>query len=80
MSKNIDRRTLIQRRDHLLSEYKDLRKNKNPFENLEVMEAVLASNVNLLSNILGHSFNIFRGEVEPWDEAPENMYTLSKEE
>lgn len=78
--KKLDRREIIQIRDALLEDYNDLRKDKNPMENLEVQETILASQINILSYVLGHSFNIFRGETQSTVTAPDIMYTKSIEQ
>ena len=79
MGKTLDRKTVTQLRDSLLEDYNDLRKAKNPSENFGTQEAVLASQINILSYILGHSFNLFRGEIGTWPEVSDKMYTKSLE-
>ena len=79
MGKTLDRKTVTQLRDSLLEDYNDLRKGKNPAENFGTQEAVLASQINILSYVLGHSFNLFRGEIGVWPESPDKMYTKSTE-
>jgi hypothetical protein len=80
IDKPIDRATVIQHRDFLVTEYVDMRKAKNPNENFEVMEVVLSSNIALLSRILGDTFDPFTGRISKiFKDNPDKMYTKSVE-
>lgn len=76
-----DKKEVTQIRDSLLEDYNGLRKDKNPAENFETQEAVLAAQINVLSYILGHSFNLFTGKVQKIknEETPANMFTYQKD-
>lgn len=80
MGKTLDRKTITQLRDSILEDYNDLIKSKNPNENFDVQKITLGSQINILSYVLGHSFNISEGELQTWPESSDKMYTKSLEQ
>jgi hypothetical protein len=79
--KKLDRKEIVQLRDSLLEDYEGLIKDSNPIENFDVQKIVLTSQINILSYILGHSFNLVTGKVsKQGDNVPDKMTTVQVHE